>query len=236
MNRLSLGVYFSNQKVLTGELTERNSVLHIRAKSQGVSICTVYLIDNPMIFDIFVVMVGSVITPISPVSIHEGGSIQFSVTSPVKTGTMKRWFSEEEDIVEINPVSGKAFAKKEGKTHIQFSDVIHYNTRVNVFRANRILVDTDIKTMTNIVQNIHYRDEYRVNFRIFSDDKEIDNLYNENDPINNNLKPICESTRIDLFDVTPVMTADNKPSCIVKPRKTYSEDAVKNILLNILWP
>ena len=38
---------------------------------------TVYLTDNPDVFDIFPVTIGSVITPASPVYVHVGGEIQF---------------------------------------------------------------------------------------------------------------------------------------------------------------
>lgn len=98
-------------------------------------------------------MVGSVITPSSPVSVHERGRIQFSVSSSFKNGRNEKWFSEDEDIVSINPASGRGIAEREGKTNIHFSDTIFYTTKVKVFRVNRISLNSDIRYMTNSIDD-----------------------------------------------------------------------------------
>ena len=71
-------IEIGNSLVLKATL--KNQLLQLRGKSLGVSMVKVYLADKPEVFDIFSVTVGSVITPASPVHVHVGGEVRFSVS------------------------------------------------------------------------------------------------------------------------------------------------------------
>lgn len=78
LDNVSLKVKVTNSRVLSASISY-SSLLNLRAISSGTSICTVYLEANPHIYDIFFVNVGSIVSPSSPVYVHQGGIVQFSV-------------------------------------------------------------------------------------------------------------------------------------------------------------
>lgn len=78
LDNVHLRVKVTNTKVLSATISD-GSLLNLRAISAGTSICIVYLEANPHIYDIFFVNVGSIVNPSSPVFVHVGGIIQFSV-------------------------------------------------------------------------------------------------------------------------------------------------------------
>ena len=104
----------------------------LNGKSIGSSLCTVYLKDNENIFDIFFVTVGSIVTPSSPVYIHEGGIIKFSVSSSKVSEAKSKWFSKTLDNIIINSFTGEAEAIKEGNGVIMLSDTVQYFTKIKV--------------------------------------------------------------------------------------------------------
>ena len=53
----------------------------VKAKSSGSSLCVVYLKENPGVYDVFFVMVGSLIQPGSPLNVHAGGIVKFTISS-----------------------------------------------------------------------------------------------------------------------------------------------------------
>jgi len=79
------------------------------------SIVQVSLKDQPEIFDIFYVSVGTLIEPISPVYVHLGGTVKFTLNSEIKNGKSSKWFSSNTDLVHINSETGFARAFKTGK-------------------------------------------------------------------------------------------------------------------------
>ena len=222
-----MAIYISNQKVIEAELREGNSILHLRAKSFGVSLCSVYLLDNPQVYDIFIVRVGSIITPTSPVLVHEGGLIQFNVNNNLRN-VGNKWFSDDPSIITIHPVTGRAVAQKRGQTSITFSDTIQYSTKVNVFLIDR--VETSRIKMTNLPNHPDYNEEYELPLTFYSGDKEISNLFTDNEAINNNLKLRCDTIHSEWIMVQQKMTLEgNKPkyTCTVRPKKaTYSTESV----------
>ena len=222
-----MGIYISNPKVIDAELREGNSILHLRAKAFGVSLCSVYLLDNPQVYDIFVVRVGSIITPTSPIFVHEGGLIQFSANGNLRNIGHK-WFSEDTNIISIHPITGRAIAQKKGLTSIAFSDTIEYSTKVNIFLIDRVET-TNIK-MTNLQNHPDYHEEYELPLTFYSGDKEITNLFSENEAINNNLKLRCDTINSEWIMVQQKMTLEGnkaKYSCTIRPKKaTYSTESV----------
>ena len=128
---MEFGVYVTNSKVVDAKIQDQGSGLVIRAKSIGSALCTVYLLENPSIFDTFYVSVGTIVVPSSPVHVHVGGSVYFSVSSSGSSKTDAVWSTEQKNILDIDSHSGKAVALREGKANVMLSNVIQYSTRVN---------------------------------------------------------------------------------------------------------
>ena len=185
-------------------------------------------------------MVGSVITPSSPVNVHERGRIQFAVSSSYKNGRSEKWSSEDPDIVSINPSSGRAIAEKAGKTNVHFSDTIFYTTKVNVFRADRIALNMDshIRYMTNIYENQAYREQYHYSFRVYSGEDQIDQFFSEDTSVNNDLKFICqiEPAYENLFVISSelVGTSVQTPTCVIQPKRNYPKETDVRMLVVFL--
>lgn len=205
----------------------------------GYSLCYIYVQDNPNIYDVFIINVGSMVIPSSPVYVHEGGVVFFSMNSKQMSNEIK-WISEDPKIVEIDH-NGKAIALKEGKTNIMISENIHHLTKVFVFKAKKILLNQakSPSKITTIAENNYYQDEYQFSFRVVSDEKEINFLNNlgrtEEDPINNNLKFECECKENELFRAKGEIIYDHNqkqqiPKCIISVKKNYGNQSVKILI------
>jgi len=207
----------------------------LRAKSEGLALVTVYLTENPSIFDIFYVNVGSVITPTqSPVYVHQGGHVNFLVaSSPVGSNSGNRWSSEDSSIVDIHPSTGRATAKNAGKTHIHFSDTIEYTSRVEVLQANKFITERPDLTVTNVQSSPVYAKEYEIPFRVFSDNHEIKLLSGEKDSVNNNLNFECTVTPAGWFIASPKIKEEygrQTPYCILRPVLSAPHGATPSII------
>ena len=229
-------IHVSNTKVIDIKTNSDHSLLSIRGKMIGATLCTLYLEGNPHVFDMFLIIVDSIITPASPVYVHEGGSIQFNVLN--KNAEIKeKWFTQDSSIIEINQISGKAIALREGTTLVLYKETIQYTTKIHVFKINKVILDSKTPSIiTNILSSKHYKDEYKILVRAFSDDYEIEELFNEKGPINNNLKFICENMQSDWIFTNQEIHYDphekkHKLFCVVKLKKNYPNDLkVPNVL------
>ena len=195
----------------------------------GATICTIFLESNPYVFDMFLIIVDSIITPSSPVYLHEGGNVQFTVLS--KNGDSKeKWFTNDNSIIELNQITGKAIALREGVALVLYKETIQYTTKINVFRINKLILDNKAPmALTNIFESKHYREEYKILVRAFSDDYEIDEIFNEKGPINNNLRFFCESPQSEWVFVSQEIQNDaydkkHKLFCVVRVKKNYPTD------------
>jgi len=75
-------VQITNPMVMEAMISQTNSsILIIRSKSAGSSLCKVSLKKNPQIMDIFFVAIGTVISPENQVTIHVGGKVLFQLIS-----------------------------------------------------------------------------------------------------------------------------------------------------------
>lgn len=195
----------------------------------GATLCTVSLESNPFIFDLFLIIVDSIITPSSPVFLHVGGSVQFNVLS--KNGeTKEKWFTNDNSIIELNQVTGKAVGLKEGVAMVLYKETIQYTTKVNVFRVNRFILDNKAPTLfTNIPSSKFFKDEYKVLIRAFSDEYEIEEIFTEKGPINNNLRFFCETPQSEWIFVSQEIHFDvyekkHKMYCVVRMKKNYPNE------------
>jgi len=109
-----------------------SSILIIRSKSAGSSLCKVSLKKNPQIMDIFFVAIGTVISPENQVTIHVGGKVLFQLISRENELT-NNWFTENAAIITINQNTGEALAKSRGEAKIYFNDTFQYASKVIQF-------------------------------------------------------------------------------------------------------
>ena len=75
LDNVNLLIHTSNPNVIEGHISVDKKYLTLKAKSEGTSLVKLYLDDNPGIYDVFYVSVGSIIKPVSPVKVHVGGKI-----------------------------------------------------------------------------------------------------------------------------------------------------------------
>jgi hypothetical protein len=69
----------SHPVVVRAELGEYNSSLKLEAVGSGECNVVVYLLSNPLIYDVFKVRVTSIVKPHSPVHLHVGGQVSFKL-------------------------------------------------------------------------------------------------------------------------------------------------------------
>lgn len=192
-----------------------------------------YLADHPEVFDIFLVTVGTIISPSSPISVHVGGHVSFAVTSNHINALKTRWHSEDRSIVEIDSMTGRAVALKEGKTNILFSDTIQYTSRIGVYKVEKLISDGPLPTISNVVSYPHYKTEYDISFRVYSNDHEIKQLMSETAPINNNLEFVCTATPKGWVKVNSIIRREGDrqiPTCLISPELNYPQNQVSSLL------
>ncbi|EGR28647.1 nucleoporin 210, putative, partial [Ichthyophthirius multifiliis] len=223
LENIKLNVKVSNSKVLSAVIQE-NSLLQIRAVSRGVSICTVFLENNPHIYDTFLVSVDSIITPASPVNVHIGGWVQFAVSQNNKGSNQVagKWSCINENVAQIDPFSGIAKAIQQGETIIEYNDGIFYKSKVYVRQIGEIVCNSKNLVLTNWKNDPNYKEEYRVIFQAYFKDrngnKEALNNYKDLNGINNNLIFTCnieKKTDKKWFLVSTVVH-DDHIECLVK--------------------
>lgn len=176
-----------------------------------------------MIFDSFIVMVGSALLPGSAIVVHVDGIVQFKVGPP--GGHKRRWSSDNTDIIEIDPYSGRGVAKAEGKTDIIYMGVGTSLIKVNVIKVDNIDKASEISTFTNIQTHPLYKQEYKVDFRVFAGETELKSFSNEGDVVNNNLQFKCESDYPEWVEVSGEID-DKIPRCIVQLKQNYPSNRV----------
>ncbi|KAL4472934.1 hypothetical protein ABPG72_007811 [Tetrahymena utriculariae] len=231
LDNVHLRVKVTNTKVLSATISD-GSLLNLRAISAGHSICIVYLEANPHIYDIFFVNVGSIVSPSSPVFIHIGGSVQFSVLQAKSSGdrfSSKRWSSSNENVLTIDSNRGLAKANQPGEVLVQYNDVVVYKSKVIVQEVGEI-VRGDIgknNRLTNEPSHPDYATRYVIPFQIFLKDrsggkdllKRLENSIDKN-PINNNLSWSCKAEHPEWFqvqgEVIDLPNGNQQAQCIVK--------------------
>jgi hypothetical protein len=76
---IAIGIELSHPVVVRAVLQDNNTTLRLEAGGSGECNVIVYLLNNPMIYDVFKVRVTSVVKPSSPVQLHVGGQITFKL-------------------------------------------------------------------------------------------------------------------------------------------------------------
>ena len=152
---ISITVEMSHPTVLDAELDNYNTTLTITARGSGESVVHIYLTDKPHIFDVFKVRVTSVVKPLSPVFLHEGGEVSFKIMDEVlseadslvdaSSSSAKRfeakWSTNNPAILEIHQDSGRARALSEGTAEVMLSNHISAASIVHVGKIKYAEVD-----------------------------------------------------------------------------------------------
>ena len=81
----------------------------------------------------------------------------------------------------------------------------------------------------NIVNSTYYQEEYKILVRAFHDNYEIEEIFNEKEPINTNLKFFCKTLQEDWIFVKHEIHFDMAQKkdllfCVVTLKKTYPND------------
>lgn len=225
-------VQSSDPSVIEVELThDRDSIL-VKSKNLGTAIISVSLYNDSSIYDVFPITVGSIVQPESPINVHVGGRIKFSVTNEMFENSKTRWNSNDEGLMSINSTTGEATALNPGKVTIELTDKIKYNSIVNIFEVTKVSLSNDVsKVLTNIPEHSNYKEEYKFTVRFFANNQELTNFNNETKKINNLLSLNCEVDDIysHLFIVTSEIETDptndkQSANCLIRMRKNYTEN------------
>merc|ERR1719491_2172191 len=109
--------------------------------------CNIFLFleDHPHIFDVIRVRVSGVVQPLSPVYLNLGGEINFRLEStdhldsskdPQQGGKQQVvWNSGNPAVLSIEPQSGKALARREGKADVMLSNHLNAASIVHVSKV-----------------------------------------------------------------------------------------------------
>ena len=71
----------SHPRVVQVELDHFNQTITLVSQGSGDCNIVLYMADRPHIFDVIRVRVCSIVKPLSPVSLHLGGEVEFRVAS-----------------------------------------------------------------------------------------------------------------------------------------------------------
>lgn len=98
-----------------------------------------YLKSNQSIYDVFQIVVKSIITPRSPVYVHVGGVAKFK-NNGAQEGNSDYWFVEEryQNIMEVDRQTGVLRALGVGQGILIYQNSVRYRTAVNVLQASGI--------------------------------------------------------------------------------------------------
>lgn len=161
--------------------------------------------SDPSVYDSFPVTIGSIVQPESPINVHVGGVIKFTVGHESDNNeNNERWFSDDERALKIDKITGYASALMVGKPNIFLKDMVNFKSTVNIFRVNKASLSVDApKVLTNIEGHLAYRREYKIPIKFFYNDKELTSFKSNSNNINNSLDLICE-VRGDVNDLLDV--------------------------------
>jgi len=159
----------SHPMVARCELIENNSKIKIHASSKGESNIIIYDPNTKIIYDVFKVAVFSSLQLPKRINLNLGAEISFlSKDEKRKFHLIKdsTWTVDNPSVLKIDPISGKATTLKEGKALVQLISNDHkkvkLSTNIFVSKLKRVSVDfSKFKYITDVKENINYREEYR---------------------------------------------------------------------------
>lgn len=167
---IDVSIEVSNSRVIQASLENRNSTLRIYSQYVGDTIVKVYLTKNPSVKDMIKISVSSVMKPVSPISLHLGGEVQFETTHSTPAGVTGTWASENSNIVSVND-NGLAKSFQEGDTYIHYREKsmdLKSLVVVNKVKAIELGHEAPIQ-ITNYEKLSSYRDRYKIPIKLYAD-------------------------------------------------------------------
>jgi hypothetical protein len=137
----------SHPRVVSASLDHFNQTITLVGQGSGDSNIVIYMADRPQIFDIIRVRVSSIVKPLSPVSLHLGGEVEFRVANTdqkiIKTSVdaRPRWTSSNPVVLQIDLNSGKSKALGEGTANVLLSNHLSAASIVNVSKVQSALIE-----------------------------------------------------------------------------------------------
>ncbi|XP_073140167.1 nuclear pore complex protein GP210 [Henckelia pumila] len=139
----------NNPDVISVDTSNHNGSIHLLAKSQGIALLQISLINNPQKSDYVLISVGPHLYPQNPV-MYQGTSLNFGIKG-FSDSTSGQWFSGNASIVSVERGSGKTEAVRAGQTHVIFkSSSLKLSTEVTVLETNTVSVEPPKEVLTNV--------------------------------------------------------------------------------------
>ena len=175
---VDLGVAASHPRVIQANLHDYNQTISLKATGSGESNLVLYLEQRPYVLDVIRVKVLSRVWPPSPVYLHLGGEVEFQIneqgsSSKGSNKHLVRWSTSDNDVIDINPHTGRATGLKEGHADVFMSNAVSLQSIVKVLRVGRIDMNdnTAPKYLTNVYKDSNYKSEYILDFKLYLDDQ-----------------------------------------------------------------
>lgn len=220
----SVEVIVSQAGIISTSLEKGGSQLRIQGVGEGRVLVSVHYSDDPSIFDVFKVEVGSLVKPTGPISVHVGTKIKFeAVSSSLKSSNMT-WSSLEPQILKMQP-EGTAIAQKPGNTIVTLKGGVFFQTKVQVFEADR--VEINILDGSELLTNIYDTPDstHRAIVKVYQGTKEITTLFTSDENIDPSLDLSCAISEQEWFEVKATISEDGVPYCEFRPKKVYPSNA-----------
>lgn len=216
---VDLFVENSHPHIVKATLDYYNSTLNLNALGIGEANIKIFTKEN--IFDVIRVKVLSSVLPYSPVQVHVGGTVQF-VFADKETPANAKWTTNNNAILNVDPVYGKAEGRAEGEAQVIYEGDVNLVSVVNVKKVSRIELDPKTKPefFTNAKSNKYYKEEHHLLLNVFLEDglSEVfpEMIINGKPLIKHNIKITCE-TKDTNFAIVFSKIINNRYACILRP-------------------
>lgn len=179
---IDIGLEVSNSRVVQAVLENRNTTLKIRSQYVGDTLVKVFLNNNPLVKDLILVSVSSVMKPVAPVYLNLGGEVQFQTTHSTPAGVSGLWTAENPNIVSVDS-DGNVKSLQEGETFVHYKEKnMDLKSLVVVNKIKGIELASGAPShITNYEKHSSYQDSYRVPLKLYLDIEKTRELLNPRD-------------------------------------------------------
>lgn len=155
---------------------------------------TVYMIDEPMVKDVFQVTVSSIMKPVSPITLLVGDTMEFEHVQGQKTDG--NWRAEQPTVLQVDK-AGRVETLKEGDSIVRYEqDNTVLNAKVKV-RMVRKIESEETPIVSNYDRDGDFRAEYVIPLKLYTDiagNEELPGVADEEKHlIKRNLKVTCST-------------------------------------------
>lgn len=211
----------SNFSVVSADLDITNSNLILQGNAEGEAIISVYLEEDPRIFDMFKVTVGSLIFP-SGASIHRGNSIKFRLSSAELEERNITWSSSNSNIVSVVNHTGEASAMAKGQARVFLQGDAFAEVLVNVFEVDTLVLESE--GSSKLTNTLEIKDgSHKVHVKTFSEGRLVRGIMSSDDKITSNIVLKCVVDHKEWFEVDSICY-EGEAYCTLRPKIIYPAD------------